>query len=106
MKARVKGKVYESEAHRIRYEDLYRKAWETQNQLDRQVNPKVQFNLAPLRKKPATPPKERPLSMEAKTVNNLLNHGMLAHQIADALHMEEHNVFVLIKKYALPREQS
>ena len=104
MKAKVKGRVYESEQHRIAYEDLYRRAWEAQNKLDRQANPKMQSNSVPLRKKPI-PPKERPLSMEAKTINNLLNYGMLAHQIADALHMEEHNVFVIIRKYALPREE-
>ncbi len=105
MKARVKGKVYKSEKDRIAYEDLYRRAWEAQNVLDRRANPKMQTNSLPLRKR-VTLPKERPLSMEAKTVNNLLNHGMLAHQIAAALHMEEHNVFVLIKKYALPREEA
>ena len=102
MKAKVKGKVYKSEAHRVRCEDLYRKAWEAQNKLDRQVNPKMQINSLPIKKK-IRYPSERPLSMEAKTVNNLLNHGMLAHQIAEALHMEEHNVFVIIRKYALPR---
>ena len=34
MKAKVKGKIYENEQARIRYEDLYSKGWCIQNRLD------------------------------------------------------------------------
>ena len=34
MKAKAKGKIYENEEARIRYEDLYSKNWCVQNRLD------------------------------------------------------------------------
>ena len=34
LKAKAKGKIYESEEARIRYEDLYSKNWCVQNRLD------------------------------------------------------------------------
>ena len=41
MKAKVKGKVYESEEARIRYEDLYSKNWCVQNRLDVSEKPSL-----------------------------------------------------------------
>ena len=41
MKAKAKGKVYESEEDRIRYEDLYSQNWCVQNRLDVSEKPNL-----------------------------------------------------------------
>ena len=43
--ARTKGLEYRDEAHKIRYEEAYKKAWLIQNQKDLSEKPELRKNL-------------------------------------------------------------
>lgn len=99
--AKVKGKVYESEKHRIKYEDLYREAWLEQNKNDVKAKPELRFRQVFKGKKFSY---QRPLSRNAVMINNLLKENKTPKHIAKT--MDENIKFIenIIDKYDLPRD--
>ena len=70
--AKSKGHVYASEAHRIRFEDNYLKAWIIQNKKDVIEKPELKIRSYFTAEKMCN---KRPLSKNAKIVNNMLSEG-------------------------------
>ena len=108
MKAKVKGKVYDSEEDRIRYEDLYSKNWCVQNKLDVSEKPHLRGQIKiktwsekQENKKENLPPLS---SKNAKMVNSFLNRKMEIQKIAEFMFSTEKFVRNIIKKYKLPRD--
>jgi hypothetical protein len=99
--AKVKGKVYASEEHRIKYEDLYREAWLEQNKNDVKMKPELKFRQVFKGKKFGY---QRPLSRNAVMINNLLKEDKSPKHIAKT--MDENLQFIenIIDKYDLPRD--
>jgi len=111
LKAQVKGKVYESEAARIRYEDLYSKNWCVQNRLDVSERPnlrgQIKVKIWSEKKDNKESKKENlpPLSSKnAKMINSFLNRKMEISKIAEFMFSTETFVRNIIKKYKLPRD--
>ena len=102
MKAKAKGKIYESEEARIRYEDLYSKNWCVQNRLDVSEKPHLRGQI----KIETFVEKEdeiKNLSKNAKMVNSFLNRKMKIPKIAEVMFSTEQFVRNIIKKYNLPK---
>tara|TARA_R100001086_G_scaffold218016_1_gene134532 strand:- start:1366 stop:1701 length:336 start_codon:yes stop_codon:yes gene_type:complete len=110
MKAQTKGKIYESEEDRIRYEDLYSKAWCAQNRIDVSEKPHLRGQIKvkiwsekeedKKNKKENLPPLS---SKNAKMINSFLNRKMEIPKIAEFMFSTETFVRNIIKKYKLPR---
>ena len=102
LKAKAKGKIYESEEARIRYEDLYSKNWCVQNRLDVSEKPHLRGQI----KVKIWSEKEdevKNLSKNAKMVNSFLNRKMKIPKIAEVMFSTETFVRNIIKKYNLPK---
>tara|TARA_R100000900_G_scaffold14323_1_gene12912 strand:+ start:374 stop:682 length:309 start_codon:yes stop_codon:yes gene_type:complete len=102
MKAQVKGKIYESEAARIRYEDLYSKNWCVQNRLDVSEKPNLRGQVK-IKTWSEKEDEEKNLSKNAKMVNSFLNRKMKIPKIAEIMFSTETFVRNIIKKYNLPK---
>ena len=106
MKAKVKGKVYDSEEDRIRYEDLYSKNWCVQNRLDVSEKPHLrgQIKVKTWSEKKDNKENLPPLSSKnAKMINSFLNRKMEIPKIAEFMFSTETFVRNIIKKYNLPK---
>jgi len=111
MKAKAKGKVYESEEERIKYEDLYSQNWHVKNRLDVSEKPhlrgQIKVKTWSERKNNKEGKKENlpPLSSKnAKMINSFLNRKMEISKIAEFMFSTETFVRNIIKKYKLPRD--
>ena len=102
MKAKAKGKVYESEEARIRYEDLYSKNWCVQNRLDVSEKPNLRGQVK-IKTWSEKEDEEKNLSKNAKMVNSFLNRKMKIPKIAEVMFSTETFVRNIIKKYNLPK---
>ena len=102
MKAQVKGKIYESEEARIRYEDLYSKNWCVQNRLDVSEKPNLRGQVK-IKTWSEKEDEEKNLSKNAKMVNSFLNRKMKIPKIAEIMFSTETFVRNVIKKYNLPK---
>jgi len=102
MKAKVKGKLYESEEDRIRYEDLYSKNWYVQNRLDVSVRPNLKGQYRTVNRAEKRRQAEAKMSKNALMVNKYLDKKMTVPQIAEEMFSTENFVKNIIKKYQLP----
>jgi len=102
MKAQVKGKIYESESARIRYEELYNKAWCAQNRLDVSEKPHLRGQIK-VKTWSDKEDESKNLSKNAKMVNSFLSRNMNIPKIADMMFSTETFVRNIIKKYNLPK---
>jgi len=102
MKAKVKGKIYESEEARIRYEDLYSKNWCVQNRLDVSEKPHLRGQIK-IKTFVEKEDEIKNLSKNAKMVNSFLNRKMKIPKIAEVMFSTEQFVRNIIKKYNLPK---
>ena len=102
MKAKVKGKLYESEKARIRYEDLYNKNWYAQNRLDVSERPNLKGQYRTANRVEKRKRAEAKMSKNALMVNRFLDKKMTVPQIADEMFSTENFVRNIIKKYHLP----
>ena len=102
MKAKVKGKVYDSEEDRIRYEDLYSKNWCVQNKLDVSEKPHLRGQIK-IKTWSEKEDEVKNLSKNAKMVNSFLNRKMKIPKIAEVMFSTETFVRNIIKKYNLPK---
>ena len=102
LKAKVKGKVYEIEEARIRYEDLYSKNWCVQNRLDVSEKPSLRGQVK-IKTWSEKEDEEKNLSKNAKMVNSFLNRKMKIPKIAEIMFSTETFVRNIIKKYNLPK---
>ena len=102
MKAKAKGKVYESEEARIRYEDLYSKNWCVQNRLDVSEKPNLRGQVK-IKTWSEKEDEEKNLSKNAKMVNSFLSRDMNIPKIAEVMFSTETFVRNIIKKYNLPK---
>ena len=103
LKAKVKGKVYDSEEDRIRYEDLYSKNWCVQNKLDVSEKPHLRGQIK-IKTWSEKEDEVKNLSKNAKMVNSFLNRKMEISKIAEFMFSTETFVRNIIKKYKLPRD--
>ena len=99
--AKVKGTVYASKEHRIKLEEMYKKAWQIQNKKDLELKPELKFRSV---FKTKSLNSERPLSKNATVVNNMLLEGKEPNQIAKTLLENLKFIMTLIEKYDLPRK--
>tara|TARA_R100001463_G_scaffold134391_1_gene196543 strand:+ start:275 stop:589 length:315 start_codon:yes stop_codon:yes gene_type:complete len=102
LKAKVKGKVYDSEEDRIRYEDLYSKNWCVQNKLDVSEKPHLRGQIK-IKTWSEKEDEVKNLSKNAKMVNSFLNRKMKIPKIAEVMFSTETFVRNIIKKYNLPK---
>jgi hypothetical protein len=102
LKAKVKGKVYDSEEDRIRYEDLYSKNWCVQNRLDVSEKPHLRGQIK-IKTWSEKEDEVKNLSKNAKMVNSFLNRKMKIPKIAEVMFSTETFVRNIIKKYNLPK---
>mgnify|MGYP003125001123 FL=1 len=102
MKAKAKGKIYESEEARIRYEDLYSKNWCVQNRLDVSEKPHLRGQIK-IKTFVEKEDEIKNLSKNAKMVNSFLNRKMKIPKIAEVMFSTEQFVRNIIKKYNLPK---
>ena len=102
MKAKVKGKIYENEQARIRYEDLYSKGWCIQNRLDVSEKPHLRGQIK-IKTFAEKEDEIKNFSKNAKMVNSFLNRKMDIPKIAEVMFSTEQFVRNIIKKYNLPR---
>ena len=102
LKAKVKGKVYDSEEDRIRYEDLYSKNWCAQNRLDVSEKPHLRGQIK-IKTWSEKEDEVKNLSKNAKMVNSFLNRKMKIPKIAEVMFSTETFVRNIIKKYNLPK---
>ena len=102
MKAKVKGKLYESEEDRIRYEDLYSKNWYAQNRLDVSERPNLKGQYRTINRAEKRRQAEAKMSKNALMVNKYLDKKMTVPQIAEEMFSTENFVKNIIKKYQLP----
>ena len=102
MKAKAKGKIYESEEARIRYEDLYSKNWCVQNRLDVSEKPHLRGQIK-IKTWSEKEDEVKNLSKNAKMVNSFLNRKMKIPKIAEVMFSTETFVRNIIKKYNLPK---
>ena len=90
-----------NEEKRIRFENLYRKAWIAQNKKDVQIKPELKIRSVFTAEKMCN---KRPLSKNAKVVNNMLLDGKKPETIANTLLENLKFIRTLITKYNLPRK--
>jgi hypothetical protein len=102
LKAKAKGKIYESEEARIRYEDLYSKNWCIQNRLDVSEKPHLRGQIK-IKTWSEKEDEVKNLSKNAKMVNSFLNKKMKIPKIAEVMFSTETFVRNIIKKYNLPK---
>jgi len=102
MKAKAKGKIYENEEARIRYEDLYSKNWCVQNRLDVSEKPHLRGQIK-IKTWSEKEDEAKNLSKNAKMVNSFLNRKMKIPKIAEVMFSTETFVRNIIKKYNLPK---
>jgi len=102
LKAKAKGKIYESEEARIRYEDLYSKNWCVQNRLDVSEKPHLRGQIK-IKTWSEKEDEVKNLSKNAKMVNSFLNRKMKIPKIAEVMFSTETFVRNIIKKYNLPK---
>mgnify|MGYP003140948862 FL=1 len=102
LKAKAKGKIYESEEARIKYEDLYSKNWCVQNRLDVSEKPSLRGQVK-IKTWSEKQDEEKNLSKNAKMVNSFLNRKMKIPKIAEVMFSTETFVRNIIKKYNLPK---
>jgi len=102
MKAKAKGKIYENEEARIRYEDLYSKNWCVQNRLDVSEKPHLRGQIK-IKTFVEKEDEIKNLSKNAKMVNSFLNRKMKIPKIAEVMFSTEQFVRNIIKKYNLPK---
>ena len=102
MKAKAKGKIYENEEDRIRYEDLYSKNWCVQNRLDVSEKPHLRGQIK-IKTWSEKEDEAKNLSKNAKMVNSFLNRKMKIPKIAEVMFSTETFVRNIIKKYNLPK---
>ena len=101
LKAKAKGKIYESEEARIRYEDLYSKNWCIQNRLDVSEKPHLRGQIK-IKTWSEKEDEVKNLSKNAKMVNSFLNKKMKIPKIAEVMFSTENFIKNIIKKYQLP----
>lgn len=100
----AKGAV-NSEEDRIRYEDLYRKAWEAQCKRDAAVDPRLKLKEPEKKKKSFFAlPKDRPLNNLGRQIDRMARHNMDVHDMSLVLNISEPKVRRIMKDYGLPRE--
>ena len=104
--AKVKGEMYFSEQHRIRFEDAYKKAWIKQNKEDILEKPELKIRShfkseKEIKKKVVLEP---PLPKQAKIVNKMLSEGKSPKQVAKNLFENVKYITRMITKYNLPRK--
>ncbi len=108
LKAKVKGKVYDSEEDRIRYEDLYSQKWHVKNRLDVSEKPHLrgQIKVKIWSEKKENKKENLPSlsSKNAKMINSFLNRKTEISKIAEFMFVTETFVRNIIKKYKLPRD--
>ena len=102
LKAKAKGKIYESEEARIRYEDLYSKNWCVQNRLDVSEKPHLRGQIK-IKTWSEKEDEVKNLSKNGKMVNSFLNRKMKIPKIAEVMFSTETFVRNIIKKYNLPK---
>tara|TARA_R100001443_G_scaffold75513_1_gene83087 strand:- start:1005 stop:1313 length:309 start_codon:yes stop_codon:yes gene_type:complete len=102
MKAKAKGEIYENEAARIRYEDLYSKNWCVQNRLDVSEKPHLRGQIK-IKTFAEKSDEIKNLSKNAKMVNSFLSRNMNIPKIAEVMFSTETFVRNIIKKYNLPK---
>lgn len=102
MKAKVKGKLYESIAARISYEDTYSKCWYAQNRLDVSERPNLKGQYRTVNRVEKRKRAEANMSKNALMVNKFLDKKMTVPQIADEMFSTENFIKNIIKKYQLP----
>ena len=100
--ARTKGLEYRDEAHKIRYEEAYKKAWLIQNQKDLSEKPELRIKSFFKSTKPVKKPQ---LPKQAKIVNNMLSEGKSPRQVAKSLYENIKYISSLITKYNLPTKK-
>lgn len=100
--AKAKGFEYRDESHRIRYEEMYKKAWLIQNQKDLAEKPELRikafFKSERVTKKPQLP-------KQAKIVNSMLTEGKSPRQVAKSLYENVKYISSLITRYNLPTKK-
>ena len=100
----VKGDI-RSEGDRVRYEDLYRKAWEAQCKRDAAVDPRLKLKEPEKKKKSSfVLPKNRPLNNLGRQIDRMARHNMGVHDMSLVLNVSEPEVRRIMKDYGLPRE--
>ena len=96
--ARTKGFKYRDEAHKIRYEEAYKKAWLVQNQKDLAEKPELRIKAFFKSTKPVKKPQ---LPKQAKIVNNMLSEGKSPRQVAKSLYENVKYISRLNTRYNL-----
>ena len=93
-----------------KYQDIYKKAWDRQNKIDRVANPKLVpspqakngQNAGKFGKMGGAP--KLALSENAKVINKMLIKDMKVSEIADILGMSHQAVTQVKNRYGLPRK--
>ncbi len=99
--AKSKGHVYASELRRIKFEEMYLEAWIKQNKKDVIEKPELKIRSYFTAEKMCN---KRPLSKNAKIVNNMLSEGKTPKEVAKTLYENVKFITNLITKYNLPRK--
>ena len=102
LKAKAKGKIYESEEARIRYEELYKKNWFARNKADVLVRPNLKGQYRTIDREEKRKQAEAKMSKNALMVNRYLDRNMTVQQIAEEMFQTENFIKNIIKKYQLP----
>ena len=93
-----------------KYQDIYKKAWDRQNKIDRVTNPKLVpspqakngQNAGKFGKMGGAP--KLALSENAKVINKMLIKDMKVSEIADILGKSHQSVTQIKNRYGLPRK--
>lgn len=93
-----------------KYQDIYKRAWDRQNKIDRIANPKIMpspqqkngQNAGKFGKMGGAP--KLALSENAKVINKMLIKGMTVAEISDILGKSHQAVTQVKNRYNLPRE--
>ena len=93
-----------------KYQDIYKKAWDRQNKIDRVANPKLVpspqakngQNAGKFGKMGGAP--KLALSENAKVINKMLIKDMKVSEIADILGKSHQSVTQIKNRYGLPRK--
>lgn len=93
-----------------KYQDIYKKAWDRQNKIDRVANPKLVLspqaknghNAGKFGKMGGAP--KLALSENAKIINKMLMKDMKVSEIADILGKSHQAVTQIKNRYGLPRK--
>ena len=91
-----------------KYQDIYKRAWENQNKVDRAMNSKLkyppQYASTGHYGKLGGAPKLAELSKKASSVNKMLIKGMLVADIAEIFGTSHQSVTQMKNRYGLPRK--